>query len=93
MISYSTNLCFPEDFSQFDSIMEGKEISNDVNDGKIMKWIEEGISFLRAKPKERYFYSQSGNTSVVVLSEGDNFKVIVSKNYWERELPIDCKVK
>jgi len=90
MITYKTTLEFPEEFYQFKT---NEDKSNEVSDYRINQWIEECVAYLKAHKKENHWAISSGDTKVFVERGEDTFEINVMKNYWEKEIPIDCEVE
>ena len=63
-----------EDFYHFGS-------THPVNNGTINRWIKDGLTHFEENTASHYYFTQSGDSMVVILKEEDgDLTIVVSKN-------------
>lgn len=67
------NITFPTHFHHAENTAR---ISND----EIQNWIEKGLEWFENNPNEDYWYTASGNTTVIIFNLEDEFEIKVFKD-------------
>ena len=79
----SDNIKFPMHF------YKTSEKAVDIEDGRIQKWIRDGLQAFENGNVKDFCWHGTGNTFMIILEMEDEYSIYVMKNYWECEVPKD----